>query len=304
MHFSIKYTLLFIATIFSINAIAQDDLLSMLEEETSGPTDAKVFATFKAMKVINAHTTELVKPKTLDFRITHRFGNIGGASGGGFHTLYGFDQAEDIRISFDYGINEHLQVGIARSKRLENIDGSIKAKILHQREDNSIPVSAVWLSNFAITPRKDLDNRYANISSRMSYVHQLIVARKFSDRISLEVLPSLVHRNLVELDEDGIQDENTFFSLGFAGRVKVTQRLAIVADYFYNFSDYRINHPTKSFYNPLGVGVELETGGHVFHLTLTNASGILENNYLTTTTDDWLTGGFKFGFNISRVFNL
>jgi len=289
---------------FSSSVFAQDDLMSMLEDEADIPTNTKVFATFKGAKIINAHTTELVKAKTLDFRITHRFGNIGGASGGGFHTLYGFDQSEDIRISFDYGINDHIQVGIARSKRMENIDGNVKAKILHQTDDNSIPVSAVWFSNFAFTPQRDLDNRYQNAISRLSYVHQLIVARKFSDRISFEILPTLVHRNLVELDPDGILDENTFFSIGFAGRIKLSQRVALVADYFYSFSDYRTNHPTRNYYNPLGVGIELETGGHVFNLAFTNASGIIENNFLTTTTDDWLKGGYKFGFNISRVFTL
>lgn len=299
-----KNLLFVIAFLFSFQTYAQDDLMSMLEEENPTPTNTKVIATFKGAKIINAHTTELVKAKTLDFRITHRFGNIGGASGGGFHTLYGFDQSEDIRISFDYGLNEFIQLGIARSKRMENLDGNLKAKILHQTDDNSIPVSMVWFSNFAFTPQRDLDDKYLNISSRISYVHQLIVARKFSEKLSFEILPTLVHRNLVVRDEAGITDENTFFSLGFAGRVKLSQRVAIVADYFHNFSDYRLNHPTKKFYNPLGIGVEIETGGHVFNLAFTNASGIIENNYLTTTTDDWLAGGYKFGFNISRVFTL
>ena len=299
-----KNLLFVIAFLFSFQTYSQDDLMSMLEEENPTPPNTKVIATFKGAKIINAHTTELVKAKTLDFRITHRFGNISGASGGGFHTLYGFDQSEDIRISFDYGLNEFIQLGIARSKRMENLDGNLKAKILHQREDNSIPVSMVWFSNFAFTPQRDLDDKYLNISSRISYVHQLIVARKFSEKLSFEVLPTLVHRNLVVRDEAGITDENTFFSLGFAGRVKLTQRVAIVADYFHNFSDYRLNHPTKKFYNPLGIGVEIETGGHVFNLAFTNASGIIENNYLTTTSDDWLKGGYKFGFNISRVFTI
>lgn len=282
----------------------EDDLMNMLEEEQTTPSKQPVYATFKSMKVINAHTTEMVRKNNLDFRVTHRFGNIGGASGGGVHTLYGFDVAQDIRISFDYGLTENLQIGIGRSKRQENIDGSVKFRFLTQTTDNKVPVSAVWFSNFAITPERDIDDRYTQLAHRLSYVHQLIVARKFSDRISFEVLPTLVHRNLVELDSDGVQDENTFFSLGVAGRVKITQRVAIVADYFYNFSAYRQDHPVRNFYNPLGVGVEIETGGHVFHLGFTNASGILENNYLTTTQDTWTLGGMKFGFNISRVFTL
>ena len=297
-----KKLLFVLAFLFFFQTYAQDDLMSMLEEENPTPTNTKVIATFKGAKIINAHTTELVKAKTVDFRITHRFGNIGGASGGGFHTLYGFDQSEDIRISFDYGLNDFIQVGIARSKRMENTDGNLKAKILHQSEDNSIPVSMVWLSSFAFTPQRDLDNRYTNASSRLSYVHQLIVARKFSNSISFEVLPTLVHRNLVERDPFGIQDENTFFSLGFAARVKLSQRVAIVADYFYNFSDYRTNHPNLNFYNPLGVGIEIETGGHVFQLHVTNSRFMNEAGYLARTVGDWGNGDIFFGFNIWRVF--
>lgn len=303
LHFSSRILFIVAAGIFSFNANGQDDLMSMLEAENP-IEEAKVTATFKSMKLINAHTIEMTKDNHLDFRITHRFGNIGGASGGGVHTLYGFDQSEDIRISLDYGITENLQIGIGRSKRAEAIDGSIKYKILAQTDANSVPISLVWFSDFALTPQVDFDGRYQSLAHRMSYVHQVILARKFSDRISIEVLPTLVHRNLVVLDEDSLLDENTFFSLGVAGRFKINQRLSVVADYFHNFSDYRINHPTKTFYNPLGVGFELETGGHVFHLFLTNSSGIIENNYLTTTQDDWLQGGMKFGFNISRVFSL
>jgi len=297
--------LIFLFTLFLNSSVsfAQDNLMSMLEEENP-VEEGKVSATFKSMKIINAHTIEMVKAKHLDFRITHRFGNIGGASGGGVHTLYGFDQSEDIRISFDYGITDNLQIGFGRSKKMEALDGSLKYRILTQTDQNSIPVSLVWYTDLAFTPQADFDDRYTNVAYRMSYVHQAIIARKFSERFSLELLPTISHRNLVELDADSLIDENTFFSMGVAGRFKVNQRFSIVADYFHNFSDYRTNHPSIDFKNPLGIGFELETGGHVFHLFLTNASGIIENNYLTTTKDDWLKGGMKFGFNISRVFSL
>ena len=118
--------LIFLLTVFVYPAqsIAQDDLMSMLEEENP-IKEGKVTATFKSMKIINAHTIEMVKAKHLDFRITHRFGNIGGASGGGVHTLYGFDQSEDIRISFDYGITDNRQIGFGRSKKMEALDGSL-----------------------------------------------------------------------------------------------------------------------------------------------------------------------------------
>jgi len=299
-----------------IPARAQDDLEKMLDSMNSAtpPPPEEVTATFKANKIINAHSIETVKGGTLDFRVTHRFGNIGGGSGGGAHTLWGFDNSDDIRISFDYGITDHLQVGFARSKRWENLDGSIKWRFLSQTTDNKMPISAVLYSIAAFSPVKEAE-LYLGVDTgivkkdahRLSYVTQLIIARKFNWRLSLELIGSYNHRNFVknyQNTNNGAFDENGLASVGIGGRFKFTKRFSVIFDYFYNFSPYRTDNPSTPYYNPLGVGFEIETGGHVFTLNLTNARGIIENDFLPNTTDDWLQGGFKFGFNISRVFTI
>jgi len=303
-----RYKYLFISffIIHSTFLYAQDDLMALLEDNTE-KKEQKVYATFKSVKIINAQSIETVKLKTLDFRITHRFGNIGTQSGGGVHTLYGFDNATNIRFSFDYGVTDKLTVGVGRSKVNEHLDGSIKYKIIEQTTNNKMPISVVLYSNMAITPRVNVDSLWSKFIHRFSYVYHLIVARKFSSRFSAELLPMISHRNYVVRkvnDNNAAEEENTIFALGIAGRIKITNRTSIVADYFYVFSNYRKNNLTDPYYMPLGIGTEIETGGHVFHINLTNSAGIIENDFIPNTNETWTKGGYKFGFNISRVFNL
>ena len=303
----------FSALIFPSQA---QDLEQMMDSMNSSapPVKEKVTAIFKGNKIINAHSIETVKKGTLDFSVTHRFGNIGSGSGGGVHTLYGFDASDDIRISFDYGLSDNLQIGFARNKRWENLDGSLKWKLLSQTTDDKTPVSIVFYSDMAFSPVKQ-DELYLGVDTnvvrktahRFVYTTQLIIARKFNWRLSLELIGSYNHRNFVknyQNPENLAFDENDLFSAGIGGRFKIKKRFSIVFDYFYNFSPYRTGNTVTEFFNPLGVGFEIETGGHVFTLNFTNAKGIIENDFLPNTTDDWLKGGFKFGFNISRVFTM
>ncbi len=290
---------------------AQD--LMNLADSIAGPVSTKVFATFKTSRLVNAQSTETVKTGTLDFRITHRFGNIGEASGGGVHTLYGWDAIADVRLAFDFGITNNLTLGIARNKRFENIDGYIKYRFMEQTTDNKVPFSACIFSDAALTPMKE-DQLYSGVdtsaaigfrkkfSHRLSYTTQLILARKFGEKFSLELLPGYTHRNFVAQTDTLRTDENDIFSLGAGFRIKLTKRIAIIADYFQVFSAFRQNNP--DYFAPLSIGIEIETGGHVFHLDFTNAPGIIENDFLVNTKDNWGRGGFKFGFNISRVFTL
>lgn len=308
-----------IASIYCLgnSAIAQDDLLKELEAD-SAPQNERVTATFKANRVVNAHTSETVKKKTLDFRITHRFSNIIGQNNGtgGGHQFYGFDNASDIRFSFDYGVTDNLQLGIGRSKQFENIDGTVKFRILEQTGNNSIPLTLAWYSNFSFTPMResqlyaDADSAWTaankKIAHRFAYTHQLILARKFGSRLSLEILPTLNYRNLVYSHinpANNAMEENLLYAIGFAGRVKITKRFSLVGDYFYVISEFRKENPSMPYYHPLGLGFEMETGGHVFTINFTNSSSIIENSYLPYTNESWSTGAFKFGFNISRVFN-
>jgi hypothetical protein len=305
----------FLFTVLCSGAFAQDDMLSMMEE-SQPKTHEKVLATFKGSKVINAQTTETVKARTCDFNIAHLFGNIGVQSNGGVHSLYGLDNVSDVRFGFDFGITNNLTLGIGRSKQSEMIDGLVKYRILTQTTDNHIPLSLAVYSDLGYNPQsapKFYDGILPNTDfkqkeiHRISYVSQIIIARKFGSRFSMELLPTYQHRNYVLATinaNNGAAETNDLISMGAAVRYKLTNRLLIIADYFYTFSDYRNNNKANMFYNPLAIGLEIETGGHVFHLNFTNVSGIVENNFIPKTTDSWLKGGFKFGFNISRVFNV
>lgn len=307
-------TLFFVLNLFAgTMARAQDDLLSIANEGAKIKRE-KVSATFKTTKLINAQTIETVHKRTLDFRVAHRFGNIGGASGGGYESnLFGLYQIADVRIAFEYGITDRLTLGISNNKRNRNFEGLVKFRLLEQRKDNRVPVAVTLFANVAMSTRKD-DGTFSDVNidgsktnkplRRLSYVSQVIIARKFGSVFSCEFLPTYVHRNYVP----DVKDENDFFSLGFGARLKVTKSIALVGDYFYNFSkfreDARDSDGNRIFYQPLGLGIEIETGGHVFTIMATNSSGIIENECLPTTVDTWTKGGFKFSFNISRNFRL
>lgn len=293
--------------LFSISCFAQDDLLDMLKEESDANNNSIIFATWKTMKLVNIHSTEMVKRNALDFRVTHRFGNIGAESGGGVHTFYGLDNSSDIRISFDYGLTEKWQIGIGRSKYKEIVDLSTKYKLLAQKEKKA-PLTIVAFGAISITPQRDPDSRYNDWQNRLIYFTQVLFARKFGQRLSVELAPGVIHRNMVTkvLDGNGntLTDENTNFTLGAGARYMITKRVGIIVDYVHTFSEFRSSFGPQNYYDPFGVGVEIETGGHVFHLTLTNAPAIIENAYMPETTDSWAKGGIKLGFNISRVFQL
>jgi Membrane bound beta barrel domain (DUF5777) len=300
----------------TVPSFAQDDLLALADAQDTKPKHDKVFATFKGTKIINAQTTEMVKAKTCEFNITHRFGNIGVASNGGVHSLYGLDNISDVRFGFNFGITNNLTIGIGRSKQYELIDGVLKYRFLTQTTDNHIPLSIAFYGDMSYNPQKG-DQFYGGITPaadfkrndvhRISYVSQLIIARKFGSRFSMEILPTYQHRNYVVgfvNADNGKSETNDLISIGGGCRLMITKRIAIVADYFYTLSDYRKNNTANPFYNPLALGIEIETGGHVFHLDFTNATGIIENNFIPNTQDSWAKGGYKFGFNVSRVFNL
>jgi hypothetical protein len=273
---------------------AQDDLLDQLRKENTGGAHERVLATFKGNHVVNMQSTETVRKHNLDFRVSHLFGAIGEESGGGKHTLYGIDQSNDIRIGLHYGITDRWMVGIARYKRLENVEGFIKYRLLEQTRDNHVPVALTAFSNIALSTvagelvERDLD--------RLSYHSSLLLARKFTPDFSLAVGAGYLHRNATVAG-----DPADVFSLQAGFRWRFTKSASLLADYSHAFGrddlplDYR---------DVLGAGLEIETGGHVFTVLLSNASGLLENDFLVNTLDSWSNGGMKFSFIISRVFGL
>lgn len=289
----------FIFILFTQSSYAQDDLMKMLDESAL-VENTKVFATFKDTKIINAQTIETVKKRTLAFGITHRFSNVNT----GIHGLYGFDSADNIRFSFDYGITDKLMIGIGRSKLRELLDGSVKYRFLEQT--NKIPISIAVYGCMGFTPKKTTYEKWERDIDRLNYCSQLIIARKFGSKLSLELLPTYIHRNYITAKVNtynGAENTNDLFAIGVGGRVKITKRSAIIFDFFQHLSAYKYKNPER-YYAPFSLGYEIETGGHVFHINFTNSSYIVENEFIYYSEDNWLDGGFKMGFNISRVFNL
>jgi hypothetical protein len=307
------------ACLFAACAVrAQDDLLSLVEEDKDA-SPKQVYATFKTVKICNAQTIETVKKNHLDFRISHRFGNIYDANlknpiNETFQTFFGFGEVSDVRFSLDYGVTKDLTIGIGRSSMNRLLDGYGKWTFLRQTADFSMPVSVALFSSVGYTHARPFEQPlYSGIVKdfetnelhRFNYFSQLIIASKITDWLSLELLPGYMHRNFIHErynSNNDAPDENSFFTLGFGGRIKLSKRVSFLGDYFYNFSPYFSNNP--SAFNPLALGFEIETGGHVFSLFFTNAGGLIENNFIPYTDNSWTKGQVKFGFTISRTFAL
>ena len=287
-----RLTLLFgFLILFSMVTIGQDDMMDLFEDEE--PKIEYTDATFKTTLLVIGQTIENPLNGTLIFNVQHRFGTINS----GWYEFFGLDQA-NTRIGFQYGINDWLGIGIGRSSYLKTYDGWVKAKILRQSKGlRKMPVSLDYFGSMAITSLRWQEPERTNyFSSRIAYAHQLLLARKFSPGVSLQLMPSLVHYNLVETPED----ENDVWAIGAGGRFKVSKRVSINLEYY-----YVISKTTASKYeNPLSIGIDIETGGHVFQLYATNAEGIIEQQFIGRTTGKWLDGDIRIGFNISRAFTL
>jgi Membrane bound beta barrel domain (DUF5777) len=267
------------------------DLLSLLGEEE--PTRDFTIATFKSTRVINMQSTENVAAGHLDFRISHRFGTINSGS----INLWGLDQAY-MRLGLEYGVNDHLMVGIGRSNVNKEIDGFVKYKILRQSSGlRNVPVSVSWFSSMVVrTTPYDVPDRKNYFTSRLYYCHQLLIARKFTDALSVEIAPTLVHRNLVA---DSTQ-QNDIYALGIGGRYKITKRSSFNAEWV----AVPGSQLDPNYKNSLSLGFDIETGGHVFQLHFTNSKPMNEKGFITETTGDWKEGDIQFGFNISRIFSV
>jgi len=293
---STKIKSLFIALGISSSALAQD-ADSLLNQLGGNQKHDALTATFKASRIIFTQSTETEKKYDLNFLISHRFGDIGGDFGSS-HTLWGLDIAQDLYIGFDYGITSKLTAGIGRSKHNELYNFFLKQKMLEQTK--TFPVNATLFAQAGIIAREENSvNEFANGSDRNSYFLQALVSRKFSSAFSLQGSVGYLARPV----GSEANDEKGLLSLGLAGRLKVTKRMALVGDYqFSNIS--RPDNLINTYYNSLGAGLEIETGGHVFALNFCNAPYINENNYIAETLKSWTDGGVRFGFTISRNFTL
>lgn len=265
----------------------------------------EVYQTFASTRIINGHSNETLKKRELEFRIEHRFGDMAGEFGG-VQNWFGFDNASDIRFAFEYGITDRLMIGLGRNKGSGQpyrslVDGFAKYKILAQTEDNSMPVSlAVIGSAFGtyMTSNPDISSvtHFEKFAHRMTYSTQLVLTHKIGSRISLAILPTYLHRNYVDLE-----DQNGLLSVGGAFNLKLTKNIGIITEYFQNFNQKDLRDGYK---NSLGFAFEWITNGHNFHINLTNSRGFTEAQYIPYTTANWLDGEFRLGFSIARTFKI
>lgn len=267
---------------------AQDDLMSLLDEQTEDPIQF-IEATFKGSRLINGHTVQTRKNKELEFLISHRFGRINS----GAYEFFGLDGA-NIRLGLEYGFTKFLTLGVGRNSYDKTYDGLLKVKALRQSKGaKSMPVSLVYFTSIAYKSLRDQEG-FEGSASKLAYTHQVLIARKFSSGFSLQLMPTLVHRNKVE----EINGENDQLALGVGGRIKLTQRLSLNMEYY-----YRYDAPdNENLFNSLAIGFDIETGGHVFQLHFTNSRTMIERGFITETTGDFFGGDVHFGFNVSRVF--
>lgn len=286
--------ILLVLMLTSIHLIAQDEgssLLDLLEPEE----ETRDFATasFKTTRIINSQSSENVAEGVLDFKISHRFGRLNE----GISELYGLDQAT-IRLGLDYGITDWLMVGFGRSTVQKAVDGFAKAKVLRQSTGKvNMPISLSLYADVMIDNLKWAEPERENyFSSRLTYRYQLLIARKFSSATSIVLMPTLVHRNLVE----NTSVTNDVWAIGVGGRQKLSSRLALTFEYYYVLPE----QIASVYYNSLSVGIDIETGGHVFQLHFTNSVGMMDKQFITETTGQWSKGDIHFGFNVSRVFTL
>ncbi|HNP47425.1 MAG TPA: DUF5777 family beta-barrel protein [Bacteroidia bacterium] len=280
--------------LLSSSLFAQDDLLKQLQAEAPAPKKEAVLATFKGNKIINVQTNETVKKNNLDIRINHLFGSIGKESGGTFHNLYGFDQSQDIRIGAHYGITDRLMTGFSRSKRQENLELLLKFKLLEQTTNQKVPIGITLYGNTTYSTKDDI--LIEKDVHRLTYFGQIIFTRKFSPKFSLDVAGGFLHRNYVLYN-----DESDVMNVSGGFRWKFTPSASFIADYSHTFGRDAFKK-NVDVYDVAGAGIEIETGGHVFSIMFTNASGILENDFMVNTEDSWSKGGMKFSFIISRMF--
>ena len=283
-----------ILTVFGQNVAAQTSLLDEVGKDEA--TIEYVKYSFKTNRVINLHSLESTAAGVMDFKMSHRFNPVNE----GFYDLFGLDGAQQ-RFGFDFGLTDNLTVGVNRNSYRKAYDGFAKYRLLRQSTGKvNMPITLAVMTSAAIETQKfDDPNRTNYFSSRMFYTSQIIVGRKFSDAFTLELAPTYVHRNLVGTSVE----KNDIYALAVGTRLRLTKRMALTGEYMYVFP----NQLASNFKNMLALGIDIETGGHVFQLHFTNSPSMSEYSFVTQNDTDFFAEGMqgiRMGFNISRVFTL
>ena len=281
--------LILINLFFSFFVIAQNNLLTLLNEEKE-PLYVSYF--FKGTKIVNGQSVELPSNNVLKFNIQHRFGPLNS----GLYNLYGLDYAQ-VRFSFEYGLKNWLAIGLGRSSVSKTIDGNIKLRLKRQTKvKNIFPItlvlnSAIYVNQYTHNERV---SPYFLLTDQLIYTHQLLLARKINRNLTFQLTPTFIHFNLID---NSVNRNNDNYSIGIGGRQKITKRISINAETF-----LQAFHSLEQ--NVLSLGFDVETGGHIFQLHISNSPAMIEPSFITNTYGSLLEGSIYFGFNISRVFNL
>lgn len=286
-----KLLLFSLAALFAFQSYSQDLLSELSESETK--EKEFIYQTFKGTRVVSGQSVEVKGAGELEFIIGHRFGRINS----GAYNFFGWDDAY-IRFGLEYGITSKLGVGVGRSSNNKVFDSYLKYQIVRQSKNGGSPVTITAVGSTGVQTFHPIDVtwRSAPLKSKMYYSAQALIARKFTPNFSLQFSPIYVHINRV----DQLVEDNSQFALGFSGRYKVTKSLAINAEYFYRTTPVS----GSNYYDAIGLGFDIETGGHVFQLIFSNTQGMVDRTFVGQTEGDFLGGDIHFGFNISRTFQL
>jgi len=289
-----KKHVLFVLFVFSVQFISGQDLMALLDSaNNSAASKEYIQGTFKSVRLINGYTTEIAEKNDLVFTISHRFDPINK----GLYELFGLDQSV-IRFGFEYGLTNWLSLGIGRSSFEKLYDGFFKIKLAKQSSgEHSFPFTITWMEGMAVKTLKYTDTLSDHpASDRFYYSHELFISRKFNHYFSAQIVPTLVHRNMVKTKEE----QNLVPAIGFGGNVTVNKWLSFSGEYFYLLP----GNTADNYSNSLALGVELESGGgHIFQINLSNSHGMTEKAFIPETTGKWLDGDIQIGFNIIRVFH-
>jgi hypothetical protein len=251
-------------------------------------------AIFKSTRLVLAQTTEMVKKNEFNFQIIHRFGDIAGDNGGG-STAFGIDRVNDVFFGFEYGVSDNFNIDLGRSTVGQLVQLELKWAVMHQMSDNSSPFAVTLVGETGAKPYQP----FPSFSSRLSYLAQAIIARKFSSDISFQIAPTYVRDNTPFPNLPG--NEQSFFAMQASARIKLSNHTGLILDYAHPFSTFRKN--TDTFEDPIGLGYEVETGGHVFTVNITNANSVSEMNMLSNSQQRFSKGQYRIGFTISRMFD-
>lgn len=249
--------------------------------------------TFRDTRIVNGHSVETNNEGVLKFIISHRFGAING----GIQEFFGLDQST-IRLGLDYGITDWATVGLGRNSFEKTLDSFTKIRIFRQKNSESkVPFTLTTFSSIALNTLPYAEPERENyFTSRLTFSHQLLLARKFNEDLSVQLMPTLIHRNLVPTNDIA----NDVISCGLAFRYQLTRNWALSGEYYYVLPDQL----APEYFNPVALGFEVETRGHIFQLQFGNARGMIEKFFITETVGDVTEGDIHFGFNITRDFKI